>query len=643
MPRRAKGNSGEDLAVPPANAPQARGIGEERIEASSATARALRVALVALVPPLIAFACEMFALRSVGSRWLLMVAAVIVSAANGGMVSGLVATITSAALVWWFLIPPIKTLGATDPLYYLSVALFLAVGYAISLLHERLRRTTDGLARAARQNRIFAVLIENSPDFVGIADPEGTPVYVNPAGRRMVELPDDVAIERTHIPDYYPPEARAFAQEAILADMLAKGKWAGETSFRNWRTGSPIPVLDTHFLIRDPETGGVIGMGTITRDISAQKAQRDELEKANQRLAATMRELAESQRFLQGVLDYSPNAIVIKALDGRYLLVNNGFRAITRHGEARGRRDDELFPTALAQRLQANDAKALATRQAVATEELVELDGDRRAFLVTKFPLFDDANTILALCSIWTDITKLKELQRLRDEWTSVIAHDLRQPIGTILMASDFLPTLHGDEVSDKEIAFIGRIHSAAQSLRRMVDDLLDMSLLESDRLKLERRWTNPPELVRETLERLAHLPGIERVQVHAEPNLSRVFVDPMRIEQVLANLVSNAIKYGDEHTEITIELHQRAGEAEVSVTNRGEGIAPEELPRLFNRFMRSRTTRGSGVPGLGLGLYIAKGVVQAHGGRLWAESTPGETTTFHVALPIPEQQREAA
>jgi PAS domain S-box-containing protein len=599
--------------------------GEENAH-SSATARLLRGVVVALAPPLIAFAGERSVFAPLGSRWLLMVGAVIVSAANGGMLTGLVATITSAALVWWFLIPPIRTVGTTEPRYYLSVALFLAVGYAISLLHERLRRTTNGLARAAQQNHIFAALIENSIDFIGIADPEGNPLYVNPAGRRMVELPDEARIEDTHIADYYPPDLRAFAQEAILAEMLAKDKWAGETSFRNWKTGARIPVLDTHFLIREPVTRRVIGMATITRDISTQKAQRDALEKTNQRLTATMRELAESQRFLRGVLDYSPNAIVIKNLDGRYVIVNKGFRAIThlKLDEPTGKSDAELFPAPMAQRLRANDENAIATREAVVTEESLELDRDQRTYLVTKFPLFDEGDTIFAVCGIWTDITKLKELQRLRDEWTSVIAHDLRQPIGTILMASDFLPELHHGEVSEKEQSFVRRIHTAAQSLRRMVDDLLDMSLLEANRLTLERTWTHPRDLVRGTLDRLAHLSGIERVQLRAETNMPRIFVDPMRIEQVLTNLVSNAIKYGDEHGKIIVQVEQREKEIRIAVTNHGRGIAPDEMPHVFNRFMRSKTTRGSGVQGLGLGLYITRGVVEAHGGRLWAESTPG-------------------
>jgi PAS domain S-box-containing protein len=749
---------------------------ENKSGPSSAALRFLRAVLIALVPSVVAFAGDVAIFNALGSRWLLLVAGVIVSAANGGMASGLVATITSTALAWWFLIPPVRTLTAADPRHYLSVALFLTVGFAISLLHERLRLTNRGLARAARRNHIFAAFAENSMDFIGIADPQGKPLYLNPAGRRMVELPDDTDIGQTRISDYYSPDQRELAARTIDAEIAAHGKWAGETSIRNWRTGASIPVLDTHFLIRDPATREVIGMGTITRDISAQKAQRDELEQTNKQLAATTSELAESQRFLQGILDYSPNGIVIKTVDGHYSVANNAFRTIMRVAveSVRGRTDPDLFPTALATRLRANDEEALTTRRAVFTEESVELNGDRRVFVVTKFPLFDHENKIFALGGIWTDITRrkrdedalreaaaelraaqrvarvgswrwnvstgdiqwseelyrilgldpsqprrtamhldqqsqaltqetkaqiraavdktltdgspyeidfpfsrpdgsggwlaargepirdeagriigitgtcaditrLKELERLRDEWTSVIAHDLRQPIGTILMASQILPTLRENGLNAEERTLAERILSASRSLRRMVEDLLDMSLLESNRLRLERKPSEPAQLVGETLTGLAHLPGIDRVRVRIGSNLPTVCVDPMRVQQVLGNLVSNALKYGSPQTEITITVARHDDSVEIAITNRGPGITAEELPRLFNRFSRAKSTRGSGVRGLGLGLYIAHGIVQAHGGTLRAESRPGEETTFTVVLPIDAQQRQAA
>jgi signal transduction histidine kinase len=112
----------------------------------------------------------------------------------------------------------------------------------------------------------------------------------------------------------------------------------------------------------------------------------------------------------------------------------------------------------------------------------------------------------------------------------------------------------------------------------------------------------------------------------------ARTFVDPARIEQVLGNLVSNAVKYGDPHTDIEIDLTSRGGEFEVAVTNRGRGIPADERSDLFQRFRRSQAA--SGVAGLGLGLYICRGLVEAHGGRIRVESTPGRTTTFFFTIP---------
>jgi signal transduction histidine kinase len=125
--------------------------------------------------------------------------------------------------------------------------------------------------------------------------------------------------------------------------------------------------------------------------------------------------------------------------------------------------------------------------------------------------------------------------------------------------------------------------------------------------------------------------------------HMSSVFVDPMRIGQVLGNLVSNAVKYGDRDTDIVVRLERRMSDVEIAVTNHGKGIDPAELPRIFNRFTRTKVARDSSAPGLGLGLYISKGVIDAHGGQMWVESTPGETTTFHLTLPTASAAHQAA
>ena len=157
------------------------------------------------------------------------------------------------------------------------------------------------------ERQLFAALVENSSDFIGIADPSGKPTYLNPAGRRMVGLAPDHPVGETEITDYYPPEERAFASEVIVKGMVEHGHWSGETYFRNWKTGDAIPVSDEHFMIRDAG-GRVLGMGTITRDISEAK-----------------RAAAERERLLtlaQELFDQGSDSIFIADMHGRLTEVN---------------------------------------------------------------------------------------------------------------------------------------------------------------------------------------------------------------------------------------------------------------------------------------------------------------------------------
>ena len=143
--------------------------------------------------------------------------------------------------------------------------------------------------RIEDERQVFVSFLENSSDFIGIADPKGKPVYVNPAGRRMVGLPADYPVENTQIPEYYPPDQRAYASDVIVRSMVEHGHWQGETYFRHWQTQEAIPVSDEHFMIRDPETGRLLGMGTVTRDVSDVRRSQAQLRQSEERLALALR------------------------------------------------------------------------------------------------------------------------------------------------------------------------------------------------------------------------------------------------------------------------------------------------------------------------------------------------------------------
>ncbi len=179
-------------------------------------------------------------------------------------------------------------------------------GEVAYLIHAVEDVTEQQLLQEERQ--LFAALVENSSDFIGIADPSGKPVYLNPAGRRMVGLAPDHPVGEIQIPECYPPAERGFVSDVIMRETVEHGHWRGETYFRNWKTEEAIPVSDEHFMIREPGNGRILGMGTITRDIT--EARRAAVER--ERLLAQAKEL----------FDQASDSIFIADSDGRFTDVN---------------------------------------------------------------------------------------------------------------------------------------------------------------------------------------------------------------------------------------------------------------------------------------------------------------------------------
>ena len=221
---------------------------------------------------------------------------------------------------------------------------------------------------------------------------------------------------------------------------------------------------------------------------------------------------------------------------------------------------------------------------------------------------------------------------RLRAEWTSLIVHDLRQPLNVISMSAYALALASAPcrEAGDDELE---RIRRAVNTLGRMITDLLDASSVEARRLTLERVPVKVAPLAREAIASVPDLVGRCEVRVDAGADVC-VLADPGRIVQVLGNLLGNAAKYGEPGKTVVVDVVRTGDDVRVTVSNRGPGIPAHCLSRVFERFDRGTETR-RGTSGLGLGLYIAKELVEAHGGRIWAKSAVGVITQFHFTLPL--------
>lgn len=233
-----------------------------------------------------------------------------------------------------------------------------------------------------------------------------------------------------------------------------------------------------------------------------------------------------------------------------------------------------------------------------------------------------------------------REAQRLKTELISAVSHELRTPLGFI---RSYATTLLSDDIEPIDPAtqqkFVQIIDEEAAKLQQMIDDLLDASRFQSGRLSLETEIVAIDVLVEGAVVRSR--PSFEQTghavaTAHRDGGL-RVLVDPLRIEQVLRNLLENAGRYSDPGTSIELVVYRENDEAVVSVADGGDGISEEEQEAIFEPFYRGESARLRGVRGTGLGLSICRAIVEAQGGRLWVENVPGRGSTFLFSLPLLE------
>jgi signal transduction histidine kinase len=213
------------------------------------------------------------------------------------------------------------------------------------------------------------------------------------------------------------------------------------------------------------------------------------------------------------------------------------------------------------------------------------------------------------------------------------IAHDLRNPLSTLKLTAA-VPLLAERPLPPAEVrGLFQRVDRQVAKLDRMVADLLDAARVEAGRLSLELQSCDVRDLVAEVVDQQRTGAPDHRIEVSLPAQPVPVRCDPIRMEQVLANLVGNAIKYSPGGGRVRVGLSTEKGRATLSVADQGVGIAPEEQPYIFEPFRRG--ARHEGIPGMGLGLSVARRIVEAHGGALDVESAPGAGATFRVRLPL--------
>jgi two-component system phosphate regulon sensor histidine kinase PhoR len=351
-----------------------------------------------------------------------------------------------------------------------------------------------------------------------------------------------------------------------------------------------------------------------------------------QRLAGALRRAAGQVReerlatqaerdHLATLIDQLADAIYIADADGRVELANAAARATT-GGDLIGRRLVELIREheALEAIAEARDGKEHVT--------VIERSDPRRFLRVVARPLEDRK-----LLVVVQDLTNLRRLETMRSDFVANVSHELRRPISSLKAMAE---TLEEGALDDRAAArdFVGRMHREIDGLAQLVNELLALTRIESGAEPLALETRSPMQLLEEAARRMGPLASRAGVALLVDPSdAANVRADPGRIEQVLANLVHNAVKFTPKDGTVRLSAVDDGSMVVFGVTDTGAGIDAADLPRVFERFYK--TDRARAGEGTGLGLAIAKHVVQAHGGKIDATSAgPGRGSTFRFTLP---------
>ncbi|MDI1475162.1 PAS domain-containing protein [Polyangium sp. y55x31] len=489
------------------------------------------------------------------------------------------------------------------------------------------------LERIETERGLLEAVLRQMPSGVNIVDAKGRFLLTNEKSTHIAGFPQEASTlaecegaaffhegKLCHVEEF--PLMRALRGETLQDEEYVFVRPSGDKIELSM---SVAPVLD-----REGRIAAAVG---VFSDITERKRMehalataRAEAERKAAELRALLRSMAESVLVIDG--------------DGNVILQNQASRGISGHIRTHVRevlRHMRLLSLGGAPlRWEEYPSQRLLRGEVITDiEYLVEChDGSRHHFLVSTSAVQDGEGTIALGVVVGRDITELRRLEKAKEDVLHAISHDLRQPITVMMSAAQMLRRTLSRAKMDHEVGIVDRVVSSAKRMASMIDDLVDSARLDSGQLLLHTEPCDFLALIQDIVSRAWTTQDQARLQIERPPEaLPPVLLDAARFERIFVNLVGNALKYSPAEEHVTIDIKAHDTELVVAVRDHGYGVPPEELPHLFERYYRART--GKKIEGLGLGLFIARQLVEAHGGRIWVESEMGRGSTFAFTLPL--------
>lgn len=520
--------------------------------------------------------------------------------------------------------------------------LAVAVAFLLNRFDRDLGRQKQSQVELQKERDFSRAVIETVSSIIIVLDREGRVVRFNRACEQLTGYTFAEVRGKPFWEIVVPPD-KVGAVKAIFGKLLAGHYPEEHESYWITKDGRPrlISWANTALVGESGSPEYVIGTG---QDIT------------ERRLSEAA--LRDSHNVLHAVIEGTPDAIFVKDLEGRYIMVNSAFARFLGKSAAEiiGKSDTELYLPETACQFIADDQQVLKTEETRTFEGLARGTEITQMYLVTKAVYRDHQGEVIGIIGISHDITERKraeeqriafareqqarkdaeEANHIKDEFLTTLSHELRTPLTSILGWTQLLNTGQLDE--EKRSRALEVIERNARAQRQLIDDLLDISRIVTGKIRLDARPTNLALIIETAVDSVRPVAASRKIQLQLalEARGVKVSGDQHRLQQVIWNLLTNALKFTPEEGRISVRLERVKDEAQIVITDTGEGISPEFLPYVFERFRQADSSTTREYSGLGVGLALVQYLVKLHGGAVRVES-PGEGlgTTFTINLPL--------
>ncbi len=600
-------------------------------------------------------------LLGINSPFLILIGAVVISAWIGGIGPALLTTICCTIGIKYFIPQVFNSFGLSFDSSSIEVTMFIIEGLVIGVLLETRKRSDDSLKARVKQQMVIAELAQ-----FALVSPNLSFFY----NKVSALVTQTLNIKYCKILELLPGKKTFILRGGIGWRAGLNGQsivTAGENSQGGYALLSEKPIiikdLKKEKRFYSPELltshGIVSGISVIIPGKKSpfgilgvysekkRKFSNDDIyfvqAIANIMAAAIEKKTSEtdfreSEIRFKRLFESNIIGAFISEFNGKFLEANDALLSLigySREDLRLGKIHRDILTPPKYNYLSENAVRDLQTKgvSSVYEKEYITKSGKLIPVLIA-VSRTDDKNNICV--GFVLDISKQKELEKRKDEFINMASHELKTPITNLKVLAQFLEQKFTYNKQTESALYLGKMNKQINKLVGLVNDLLDVTKMHAGKLKLNKRLFNIDDLIKEVVDEIQSVTITHTISLVSETKLA-VLADYDKIAQVVTNLLTNAIKYSPKKTDILVGVSENDNNAVISVSDSGLGIREKHHKNIFEKFFRVTESRTSTYPGLGMGLYISKEIINIHGGTIWVESQEGKGSTFFFTLPLPE------